>query len=222
MRIFSSIDRSGKTASSDIYVIPSRIRALERIRVTSVPPRRMLPCRASIRPTSDLRKVVLSAPLVPSSSTVSPARTSRSTPHNTCIVPYPASTPWAVSKGAASGGMLASEKHLDHLRNLDRNRELTLENLLAGVHDDDAIGDVLDEAHQMLDHDDRHAPLGQGLDALGDPVEFRRVEAGGEFVEQQEPRTGGERAHEIEHLLLRVIEIGRRAVGDLGQPVFAQ
>src|SRR5579872_5118869 len=132
--------------------MPSRIRSLERIRVTSASPSRMWPCRASIRPTSDLRKVVLPAPLVPSSSTVSPARTSRSTPHSTCMVPYPALTPWAVMSDVASGGMLASQEHLDHLRNLDRDRELALEDLLPGVENNDAVGDVLDEAHEVLDH----------------------------------------------------------------------
>src|SRR6202012_4060557 len=138
----------------------------------------MLPRLASIRPTSDFRKVVLPAPLVPSKSTVSPARTSRSTPHSTCMVPYPASTPCAVSRDrVSSGGMLASEEHFDHLRNLDRDRELALEDFLAGIQHDDAIGDVLDETHEVLDHDDRHPAFGQGLDALGDPVEFCRIEA---------------------------------------------
>src|ERR1035437_8335868 len=125
--------------------MPSRIRSLERIRVTSSPPSLMLPRRASIRPTRDLRKVVLPAPLAPSSSTVSPARTSRSTPQSTCIVPWPASTPAACSKDAASGGMLASEKHFDGLRHLHRDRELAFEDLLAGVHDNDAIGNVFNE-----------------------------------------------------------------------------
>src|ERR1700733_7000136 len=118
--------------------------------------------------------------------------------------------------------MLASQERLDDLRNLDRDRELALENLLAGVHDDDAVSDVLDKAHEMFDHDDRDALLDKRLDALRDPVEFRRIEAGGEFVEQQKPRTGGERTHEIEHLLLRVIEIARGPVGPFSQPVFVQ
>src|SRR3979490_848966 len=114
--------------------MPSRIRSLERIRVTSSPPSAMLPCRASIRPTSDFKNVVLPAPLAPSSSTVSPACTSRSTPHSTCMVPYPASTPAACSNDAASGGMLASEEDFDDLRHLHRNRKLALKDLLAGVH----------------------------------------------------------------------------------------
>src|SRR5258708_25129649 len=49
----------------------------------------------------------------------------------------------------ASGGMLASQKHLDHLRLLDRGRELAFKDFLAGVEHDDAVGDVLDEAHQI-------------------------------------------------------------------------
>ena len=65
----------------------TRMRSAERIRVMSSPPSLISPWRASIRPTSDFRNVVLPAPLAPSSSTVSPGRTSRSTPHNTCMVP---------------------------------------------------------------------------------------------------------------------------------------
>src|SRR6516162_4094186 len=107
------------------------------------------------------------------------------------------------SSSPASGGMLASQEHLDHLRLLDRGRKLALENLLAGIEHDDTVGDLLDEAHQMLDHDDRHAASRKRLDLSGDPVELRRVEAGGKLVEQEEPRTGCERAHQIEHLLLR-------------------
>src|SRR3569832_378524 len=178
--------------------MPRRIRSLERIRVMSSPPRRMLPWRASISPTSDFRNVVLTAPLAPRSSTVSPGRTSRSTLHSTCMVPYPASTPEAASSGGAAGCMLASLKHLDHLRLPDRFGELALEDLFAGVLDNDAIGDVLDEAHQMLDHDDRHAPGGERLDALGDPVELGRIEAGRELVEQQQSRRGRQRARQVQ------------------------
>ncbi len=74
----------------------------------------------------------------------------------------------------------------------------------------------------MLDHDDRDTGPCQRLDAFGDPVQLRRIEPGGEFVEQQQPRTGGERANQIEHLLLRVVEIGRRPVGDLVKPIFVE
>src|SRR6202023_282968 len=117
--------------------MPSFIRSLERIRVRSWSPSLMLPCRASTRPTSDFRKVVLPAPLAPSSNTVSPARTSRSTPHSTCMVPYPASMRLACNSGAASGDMLASQEDLDHLRFPHSRGELAFEDLLAGVEHDD-------------------------------------------------------------------------------------
>src|SRR5579864_8698996 len=115
--------------------------------------------------------------------------------------------------------MLASQKHLDYLRNLDRDRKLSVKNLLARVQDDDAIGDVLDEAHEVLDHDDRHALPGERLDPPGDPVEFGRVQSGGKLVEQQEPRTGGERTHKVKHLLLCVVEIGGWPVGNVRQAI---
>ena len=44
---------------------------------------------------------------------------------------------------------------------------------------------VLDETHQMLDDNDRHSGLRQRLDTFCNPVELRRVEPGGKFIEQQ-------------------------------------
>src|SRR6516225_3622790 len=118
--------------------------------------------------------------------------------------------------------MLASEEYLDDLWYLDSDRKLAFENLLARVQDDDAIGDVLDETHEMLDHDDGDSASRQHLDTLGNPVEFGRIQPGGKFVKQQQARTGRQRAHQIEHLLLRVVEIGGRAVGEIGQVIFIE
>src|SRR5271166_1293133 len=95
----------------------------------------------------------------------------------------------ACKRDAASGGMLASQKHLDHLWLLYGCRKLAFKYLLAGIEHNDAIGDVLDETHQMFDDDDRDAGRGQRLDAFGNPVELGRIEPGGEFIEQQQPRT---------------------------------
>ena len=65
---------------------------------------------------------------------------------------YPAVAAEIASKGrGASGGMLSSEKDLDHLRISRGIRQPALEYFLAGVHHDDAVGDLIDETHQMLD-----------------------------------------------------------------------
>src|SRR3978361_312045 len=120
--------------------MPSFMRSLERIFVTSWPASRMRPSRASIRPTRVFRNVVLPAPLVPSSSTVSPGRMSRSTAQSTCMVPWRALTPLSCISDV-SGAMLASQKHFDDLRHLDGDRELSFEYFLAGVHHDDTVGD---------------------------------------------------------------------------------
>src|SRR5580700_10035655 len=111
----------------------------------------------------------------------------------------------ACNSTSGSGGMLASQKYLDHLWLLHGGGELALKDLLAGVEHNHAIGDLLDEAHEMFDDDDRHAGRGEPLDAPGDPVELRRIEPGGQFVKQQQPRAGGERADEVKHFLLRAV-----------------
>src|SRR5215475_1157177 len=98
--------------------------------------------------------------------------------------------PLASSSGAASGGMLASQKHLDHLWLAHGGGKLAFKDFLAGIEHDDAIGDLLDETHEMLDHDDGHAGRRHRLYAPGNPVELGRVEAGGELVEQKQPRPG--------------------------------
>src|SRR5581483_7463012 len=71
--------------------------------------------------------------------------------------------PLASNSGAASGGMLASQEHLDDLRLFHRSRQLAFEDFLAGIEHDDAVGDVLDEAHEMLDHDNRNPACGKRL-----------------------------------------------------------
>ena len=55
------------------------------------------------------------------------------------------------SGGGGLCSILVSEEDLDDLRILERVRQAALEDLLAGIHDDDAVGDLIDEAHQMLD-----------------------------------------------------------------------
>ncbi len=48
-------------------------------------------------------------------------------------------------------------------------------------------------------------------------VEFRGVEAGREFVHQQQPRAGRERAGEIEHFLMRAVEFACLLFGAVGE-----
>src|SRR5262249_42986429 len=204
--------RSAKPALSDMYTMPRRTRWSVRSPVTSSPPKRMFPRHALISPISVRSSVVLPAPFAPSSTTVSCSPTLRSTPHSTRTLPSPASRP-AISSSAedeCSGGILASKKDLDHTRIPDRVGEHALENLPACVHHDDAVGDLVDEAHQVLDHEQRDAGMRQLLELVGDALELGRIEAGRELIHEQQPRAGGKGAGEVEHFLLRAVELGRR------------
>src|SRR5690242_6014228 len=110
-------------------------------------------------------------------------------------------------------GSVIAEKDLDDALVVDRVGHDALEDLLAGIHDDDAIGDLVDEAHEVLDDEERDTFRRQLAQALGDAAELGRVEAGGELVDEQQAGAGGERARQVEHLLLRAVELAGAAVG---------
>src|SRR6516162_7271436 len=112
-----------------------------------------------------------------------------------------------------SGCMLFPKEDFDYLRVPGGFREPTFENLLAGIHDNDAIGDLVDESHQVLDHKQRDAGTGQLLELGGDALELRGIEYGGQLVDEQKARPGRQRAGEIEHFLLRAVELAGRLAG---------
>src|SRR3954462_602530 len=118
-----------------------------------------------------------------------------------------------VSGGIAmSAGMRAPEKDFDHLGHADRVGESAFKNLFAGIEHADTVGYLLDEAHEMLDNDDRHIGARKLLQFAADPFEFAWVQAGRELVHEKQPRPGRERAGEIEHLLLRAVQFGGAAI----------
>src|SRR3974390_344005 len=122
--------------------------------VTSRPSKTMLPDHGSIRPITVFSSVVLPAPFAPSSTTDSLTRTSRSTPQRTWMPPQPLVSPGLSRKRRAEGsadGILASQEDLHDTWIFGSFHENPLEYLLAGVHDDDAVGDLIDESHQMFD-----------------------------------------------------------------------
>src|SRR5579872_7020636 len=178
----------------------------------SSPPNSMRPFQGATNDMMVFSKVVLPAPLAPSSTTVSFSWMQRSTPHRTCMRRYPAVMPERARSGAGSGGMLASEKDFDHLRVPGSFREPALENLLARIHDNDAVGDLVDETHQMLDHQQRNSAFRQFFHFLRHAIELRWIESGGEFVDEQQPRAGRQRSRQVKHLLLRAVEIAGRLI----------
>jgi len=71
----------------------------------------------------------------------------------------------------------------------------------------DAVGDVHDDLHLVLDQDDG-APLGDAADQVDGLVRLLRAHAGRGLVEQEERRVGAERDAELEVALLAVGEVG--------------
>jgi len=74
----------------------------------------------------------------------------------------------------------------------------------------DAMGEVHDDAHIVLDDEERHAELGIGAaEPVDKAVDERRVDAGRRFVEKQELRLVHQRHGEFEKLLLAEAETAR-------------
>ena len=102
---FSSTLRLAKIPrSSGQNAMPSRAIRFDGSPIVSVPSKRTEPRRRPTIPMIDLSVVVLPAPLRPSSVTISPGRTSKSTPCRTCDSPYHACR----SRTCRSGGAGAS------------------------------------------------------------------------------------------------------------------
>src|SRR5208282_5526917 len=90
----------------------------------------------------------------------------------------------------ASGGMLVSEEHLDDLRIARGVRQPAFEDFLACVHDDDAVRDLIDESHQVLDDEKRNSGARQLLQLDRHAFELRGIKARGKLVDQQKPWAG--------------------------------
>ena len=79
------------------------------------------------------------------------------------------------------------------------------------IEHDDAIGQRDDDAHDVLDENDRRALLADLPDELHRAVDLARGEPRQYFVEEEQPRARRERARELEKLaLVQVEESGQR------------
>src|SRR5258708_34929949 len=108
----------------------------------------------------------------------------------------------ASASSSVSGRIAVPQEHFDDALVVDGGGHDALEDLLARVHDDDAVGDLVDEAHEMLDDEEGDAVARQLLEALGDAAELGRGPGGGELGGKEEARGGGGRARQGEEPLL--------------------
>src|SRR3954447_22019720 len=167
---------------------PARAASRGRAPRMSWPAKRTSPAVTGSRPETARSSVVLPAPFGPSSTTISPAPTERSTPCSTWILPYPASRPATARSGSAAE---IGTHHLAMGTDLGRRPggELAPE-----IEHGDAVADVEDEVGVVLDEQDAGAPRRDRLHRRAEPLDLAGREPGRGLVEQQEARPQHQRA----------------------------
>src|SRR5919204_5510067 len=190
--------------------------------VRSRPPTRTRPAVGRTRPEIVPSKVDFPAPLAPISATSSPLPTCRSTPKSTGPAPKPAVSPCTSSSGVSSAalglsaGISLSPGSLDDALVLEYLRRIALRQNLAEMQHQRSPADADDDAHHVLDEDDRDAGRMNRSNHVKRLVNLDGVEPGHHFVEQQEPRSGRERAGDLQALAVGDGE-GRHRQGGLGR-----
>src|SRR5438093_3401681 len=145
----------------------------------------MEPARRGTMPMTDLRVVVLPAPLRPRRVTTSPRLTSKSTPWSTWDSPYQACRSRTSRSAPSAMGSAVTLAHVG-LDDVGISRHAGVvplrENLSAGEHGD-GVREVGDHAQVVLHHE--HGAIDGGLaNKGGDAVHVLVGHAGGGLVEQ--------------------------------------
>src|SRR5262245_61554153 len=165
------------------------------------------PRRGGRRPTVTFIVVDLPAPLRPSKPRSRPSRSESETPCSTSLSPYSASM---------SASTRASGAKVD-LPGTGMGHDVgprALNDDLTEMEDRDSLGEVEGHVHVVLDHDDRDVARdarheAQDVAALGDG------QAGEGLVEQQEPRSLGERHRDLDAPALAVGGLGEGPIGEM-------
>src|SRR5919204_5372721 len=181
----------------------------------SWPANRIVPARGGTMPNTVRRSVDLPAPLLPMMDTISPARTPSDTPRSTSASAYPATTSRSSSSGPAAS---AAKVRLDDARVAADRLRRSFGDLLAVVEHDDALGDVHDDVHVVLDQQDGLALSMQAENVLLHLVDHRRIDGGGGLVQEQQLGIGHERGGEREQLALSIGQRSGAGVDLFGQP----
>src|SRR4051812_38830892 len=136
--------------SSGQNAMPSRAMASDGRPMSSLPSKRIEPCRRATMPMIDLSVVVLPAPLRPSSVTTSPSATSKSMPCRMCDSPYQALIPLTSRRL----GMPGSQIGLDHASILRDGVVVPLSEDLAALEYGDPVRKRRHHRQVVLDHQD--------------------------------------------------------------------
>src|SRR5688572_10358465 len=160
---------------------------------SSMPSRSMRPSLRAMVPVIAARRVDLPAPLGPSSATVSPFSTASETSCSTGAAPYEACR--SESRSIAKVGLHHRRMRAHFVRRAFGDARAEVEHY-------HAAGERQQEAHVVLDQQNRDAALGDTADDAGQAVELGRREPRRGLIEQDDTRLAGERARDLEQAAL--------------------
>src|SRR5882724_12274691 len=170
------------------------------------PSRRTVPCRIGKRPAIALIRVVLPAPFGPTTATSSRGRMLSDTSQTATA------SPWATSRRSTSSIALAEVGPDDVRVPHDLTRQSFGDDLPPAQHHD-AVGEVEDGPHDVLDEDDRRAPVADPANEPERVGHLRWRQAREDLVQQHQPRLGRERPGEVEEFPLEQVELVGQRVG---------
>ena len=242
LRVYAPMSRFSRTVMrwksrlpSGACPTPSRaIFSAPRPRV-GFPNSRTSPLLGPMRPLIVRSVVVLPAPLLPMSATISPSRTTS----DTLLQRVDASVEdvdlaqlddrrrvrrrgGAVAvpahEGVAHAVRISSFAPVPRYASMTRgsfrtSAGTTLGDLLAVIQHDDAIAHLHDEAHVVLDEKYRQSLVAKAGDELHQLPLLPCVETGGRLVEQQQTRLGRQRAGDLQATLQSVWHLARVGTG---------
>ena len=97
-------------------------------------------------------------------------------------------------------------------------RPAALGELGAEVHDHDAVDQVHDEVHVVLDQHDGHAFAAQGAQQIGQGSFLQSAQSRGGLVQDDDDRIGRERARDFQQALLAEREVAGKLAEFVGKP----
>src|SRR5262249_37887615 len=159
--------------------------------VMSVPSRRTRPAVGRTMPQMAFRSVDFPAPLLPTRVTISPASTRRLTWRRIWTSPYP-----ALSCSISSTGPLriaAPEIGGHYVGIVEHVHGRPLRQLLAVEEHHDAVRQIADGLHHVLDDDEGDALLTNPLDEADGGVDLGGGEPGHDLVQEEDGGAHGQR-----------------------------
>src|SRR5690242_3878910 len=152
--------------------------------------------------------VVLPTPLRPSSVTVSPRLTSRSTPCSAWPSPYQAWRSRTASSGSLMLGPFMLGAHVSdaHALVLADGGVVAGRQHLTALHDGDPVAEIGNHSEVVLDHQ-HGAIFCQRADDARDHADILMAHAGHRLVEQQHLRVERQCGRDLQHALAAIREI---------------